>query len=459
MSVDAIANLAGAAKDFDANLAILIARYGHDKYPTNKIAFTTLADLYLSSDDMAGYSETIERHKAHCGEDDTYFHNLGVLSLHDGKLAEAIGYFEKAMEIQPRIDSLGDLSLQSYILGRAEDTKKHCNEILKTEFHSADYGDIAKYLLSCIEDTPEHQKAVQDAIAEKPFEFFYNIFRILSLRAHRAIEDFDDKAQFERMTRAANVPVSRPQTFIFPDDGDGEINLENGAWISKPALGHGGQEVEIKGAPCNMNLSDGRLIQAYIDNPCLLFGKKFHVRVHFTIADFFQSEVFLHKDGIVRLAPNDFDHDFSNPRSHITNTSLHGVPETQDQTLFQNLDTRLVRTLREFLTYMEQQQGVSDIFDKIRTEVKHVVDVLRAENGMFDRITADWKTIPPVYMGVDLVIDDQFKVWVLELQKRPAIGGQWPMMEFILPFFRDMYHLIHNRPENGQPDENIWVRV
>lgn len=157
--------------------------------------------------------------------------------------------FEKAREIKPRIDSLGDLYIHSYVLGRKEDTLKYCNDVLNSDFRTADYGELAAYLCFCIEKTPEHIKLMEEAIARNPHRFFHNIYRMIAMRSHRAIEAVDDKAEFERMIRRSNVDVARPKTIICPDDGEQTISFDDGVWISKPALGHGGQEVEIVAAP------------------------------------------------------------------------------------------------------------------------------------------------------------------------------------------------------------------
>ena len=87
---------------------------------------------------------------------------------------------------------------------------------------------------------------------------------------------------------------------------DEEITLTKGVWIKKPAAGRGGQEVEIKSAPVTFAASPDHEVQAYITNPFLIRGKKFHVRMHFAISNMIADEIYLFRDGIVRIAPEDF---------------------------------------------------------------------------------------------------------------------------------------------------------
>jgi hypothetical protein len=115
--------------------------------------------------------------------------------------------------------------------------------------------------------------------------------------------------------------------------------------------------------------------------------------------------------------------------------------------------------LKEFIAFMEQRQGRFDIFEKLHAEVTKVVEVLRIKGGLIETIIDDWESIPPVYMGVDLILEDTLKVWVLELQKRPATGGAWPMEEFNTPFFKDMFDLVHNRSESGVANKTTWSRI
>ena len=113
----------------------------------------------------------------------------------------------------------------------------------------------------------------------------------------------------------------------------------------------------------------------------------------------------------------------------------------------------------EFILYMDEYRNKRGILEKLEEQITNIVNVLRAKDGILDTIREDWKIIPPLYMGVDMLIDEDLNIWVLELQKRPATGGGWPMAEFIGPFFQHMFNLVHNRPENGAVDNRNWKKI
>ena len=218
MTLASILKLVDQAHSFDQLLARDIAQYGFEKNPGNTEAMTAYINLCLNTEDLARFKNAIEKHKELVGEDDTYFHNCGVLDVHAGNLPSAIEKFEQSINFKWRIDSVGELCLHNLVLGRVEESAKYCHQVLNSEFAKADYGDLASYFLYFTDPSPQHIQLVNDAVALKSAEYFVNIYRMIAMRFHRAIEIVDNKTEFERLTRLSRSPVNRPKTYIFPDD-------------------------------------------------------------------------------------------------------------------------------------------------------------------------------------------------------------------------------------------------
>ena len=80
------------------------------------------------------------------------------------------------------------------------------------------------------------------------------------------------------------------------------------------------------------------VIQKYNENPLLILGRKFDIRVWVLVTDWNPLVVWMYKDPYIRFAANDFDlNDIQNKFSHLSNNTVseeveggtitHDIPE------------------------------------------------------------------------------------------------------------------------------------
>jgi tubulin polyglutamylase TTLL2 len=66
------------------------------------------------------------------------------------------------------------------------------------------------------------------------------------------------------------------------------------------------------------------IVQRYIENPLLIGGYKFDLRLYVCIPSYHPLTVYLYQEGLVRFSTDKFSMaDLSNPFCHLTNSSLN----------------------------------------------------------------------------------------------------------------------------------------
>ena len=66
------------------------------------------------------------------------------------------------------------------------------------------------------------------------------------------------------------------------------------------------------------------VVQRYVQNPLLIGGYKFDLRLYVCVPSFHPLTIYLYREGLVRFATDKFSlSDLNNPFAHLTNTSLN----------------------------------------------------------------------------------------------------------------------------------------
>lgn len=97
-------------------------------------------------------------------------------------------------------------------------------------------------------------------------------------------------------------------------------------WIVKPTCSSRGRGIYIvdnlKQVPKHENL----VISRYLDNPLLLYGHKFDLRIYVVVTSFDPLRIYVYREGLVRFASEKYDLNKFNDDtkfSHLTNYSIN----------------------------------------------------------------------------------------------------------------------------------------
>ncbi|XP_028848871.1 protein polyglycylase TTLL10 isoform X2 [Denticeps clupeoides] len=250
--------------------------------------------------------------------------------------------------------------------------------------------------------------------------------------------------EFLPSTFRMDVRDEREAFFSKLDEGD-ETNM----WICKPTGLNQGRGIFLLRTKEDLaafrsrlqNLSDShhnkfsshppqaRIVQWYIQNPLLLSGRKFDVRSYFLIACTSPYMLFF-RHGYVRLTCDLYDPTSNNLSNHLTNQYMQ-----KKHPLYSVLKEETVWSMERFNTYVNEnfmtdkglpkdwvlgffarrmQQVIVHCFMAVKTKLERKL-------GLFDLI------------GCDFLIDEDFKVWLLEMNCNPALHINCEVLKEVVP--------------------------
>ncbi|XP_071331452.1 protein polyglycylase TTLL10 isoform X2 [Trachinotus anak] len=172
-----------------------------------------------------------------------------------------------------------------------------------------------------------------------------------------------------------------------------------------------------------------RIVQHYIQSPLLLKGKKFDVRSYLLIACTAPYMVFF-RHGYVRLTCDLYDPSSNNLSAHLTNQYMQ-----KKNPLYSQLKEDTVWSMKNFNAYVNDRFRVAKglprdwvlgafarRMQQIMTQCFFAVkSKLDSRLGLFDLI------------GCDFMVDEDFKVWLLEMNCNPALHTNCEVLKEVIP--------------------------
>ncbi|KAI9921301.1 hypothetical protein PsorP6_002690 [Peronosclerospora sorghi] len=238
------------------------------------------------------------------------------------------------------------------------------------------------------------------------------------------------------------------------------LEMENKTWIMKPSATNKGAEVNVikdfkKLRSIVNEWTDIRewVVQEYIKRPLLLRGRKFHIRVYVLAVGCLKVYVYRHCLVLCALKQYQED-DIDNKYSHITNTF-------QQQTHPDFVENECVFVLDDIEEILSEQ-GIHDAADK-KAMILADINCITAE--MFDAYKGEFSVFQPLpncfeIYGVDFMVDEDFNVWLLEINPGPDLKQTGDRLHFVIRdllaaslnvvtdnFFTEKYHSRTTNPE------------
>merc|ERR1712070_1287472 len=227
--------------------------------------------------------------------------------------------------------------------------------------------------------------------------------------------------------------------------------LGRNVWIVKPGTNSKGSGVECMNTlPEILHHCDtmpNRIIQKYIERPLLLFsGRKFDIRQWVLVRSVSPLKIFLFNECYLRLCNEMYDlGDLRKRERHISNWQVnkHG----------KNVVDGAVASLQDFKQELHEITGRRSFWeDALLPQMQDiVVQTLRAVEGKL----APRQDSFELY-GFDLMVDEQMRMWLLEVNLSPGCEGRTPFLDRMLSRMSkrlvEMVVLGRESPDGEQPD-------
>jgi len=216
-----------------------------------------------------------------------------------------------------------------------------------------------------------------------------------------------------------------PKTYTKNDMNYFKENLKdykiskNNLWLVKPKCSTRGKDIFFLKNIRDIKKND--IVTEYISNPLLINKRKFDMRLYLLVTGHDPLKVYIFQEGLVRLSADNYDldlNDLDNLFKHLTNTSINknnkkGYKYDDLVMSISDLKEYLKVTYKiDFIKIWDQIKDVSikSLISMNHIELKKEKDFKLHSNNLFK------------LLGIDIIIDDNFKVWLLEINHGPSLG-------------------------------------
>ncbi|XP_014386544.1 PREDICTED: LOW QUALITY PROTEIN: tubulin polyglutamylase TTLL4 [Myotis brandtii] len=268
-----------------------------------------------------------------------------------------------------------------------------------------------------------------------------------SLRGHQKLNHFPGSFQIGRkdrlwrnLSRMQNCFGKKefsffPQSFILPQDAKllrktWESNSRQ-KWIVKPPASARGIGIQVIHKWSQLPKRRPLLVQRYLHKPYLISGSKFDLRIYVYVTCYDPLRIYLFSDGLVRFASCKYSpsmKSLGNKFMHLTNYSVNKknaeYQANADETACQGHKW----ALKALWNYLSQKGVNSDaIWEKIKdVVVKTIISSEPYVTSLLKMYVRRPYSCHELF-GFDIMLDENLKPWVLEVNISPSLHSNSPL--------------------------------
>ncbi|XP_073970895.1 probable tubulin polyglutamylase TTLL2 isoform X2 [Rhodnius prolixus] len=229
-----------------------------------------------------------------------------------------------------------------------------------------------------------------------------------------------------------------PDAFVLPSEYLKlvEVSSPLDVWIVKPVGLSQGRGISLFRKVSELNNPSHSVVQRYIQNPLLIGGYKFDLRLYVCVPSFHPLTVYAYREGLARFSTDKFSlNDLSNKYAHLTNCSVNkqgpGYLEMKDK-----VGAGCKWSLKQ-LRYYLNQNGYDDWLLWQRINKLIVLTVASQLSGVPHTSNSF------VFYGFDVLIDVELKPWLLEVNLSPGLCTDCDIDPAVKkPMLHDMFDLL-----------------
>ena len=276
-----------------------------------------------------------------------------------------------------------------------------------------------------------------------------------------------------------------PDTYIMPNDAEKFEKIykknKNILWIVKPVNMSRGRGVHllkdmnelkelIKKSRDENAIPD--LISRYLDKPHLINKKKYDLRIYVLVASFSPLRIYLYYNGLVRFATEDYQKgNYDNIYIHITNYSINknntnyksnqknnNDIENNEENIDIEEDDSSKWSLVEYRNYFKKlglNDKINDIWKQIEDIIIKSLITVTKENCQEISINKN-NSLFELY-GYDILIDESFRAWLIEVNINPSLHCTSPLdLSIKTDLVSDIFNIIGISPFNHNNNETVY---
>ena len=177
-----------------------------------------------------------------------------------------------------------------------------------------------------------------------------------------------------------------------------------------------------------MYCSNEIIIQKYLDNPLLYQKRKFDIRC-FVLVDC-NLNVYFCREGHLKGSSESYNLNNTNKFIHITNHSLQ-----KKCNKFEMYELGNEMSYQDFKNFMISENIPLEKFDEMINQMKLLVKISFKSVG--NKLLKTTPVLCFEIFGYDFILDNEFKLWILEINNNPGLGISSPLIEKLIPRMLD----------------------
>ncbi|XP_039612398.1 tubulin polyglutamylase TTLL4 isoform X2 [Polypterus senegalus] len=227
-----------------------------------------------------------------------------------------------------------------------------------------------------------------------------------------------------------------PQSFVLPQD----IKLlkksweENGSkqkWIVKPPASARGIGIQVIHKWSQLPKRRPLLVQKYLHKPYLISGSKFDLRIYVYVTSYDPLRIYMFTDGLVRFASCKYSSSMkslSNKFMHLTNYSVNKKNSEYKSNSDESACQGHKWALKALWNYLSQKGVNTDaIWEKIKDMVIKTIIASDPYVNSLLKMHVRHPYCCHELFGFDIMLDENLKPWVLEVNISPSLHSNSPL--------------------------------
>ena len=199
-------------------------------------------------------------------------------------------------------------------------------------------------------------------------------------------------------------------------------------WLIKPKSSSEGRGIHIFES---LKSEKGSfLITKYIENPHLLYGKKYDFRIYILITSVNPLSIYIYKQGLVRISSEKYSLDINKLNSkyiHLTNTAVN---KGNKEYIFNDSINSELGNKWSLKAYQKYCKKMGIDYDSIFSNIKDIAikvilsiydRLLKGDEVNYEHKNFYHRNYHNLF-GFDLILDDDFKVYLLEVNDGPSLS-------------------------------------
>jgi len=241
-------------------------------------------------------------------------------------------------------------------------------------------------------------------------------------RYKKELEKTDDSSSKKNILDYVPVTYSLPADYsLFVEEYK---KTPHAMWIMKPSSKARGIGIFIitklsqikkwaKDRWSHISVKDQYVVSRYVNNPLLIGGKKFDLRLYVLITSYKPMKAYLYKEGFARFCTTKYTNDINeldNLYVHLTNVAIQKNGDEYNSKHGGKWNTT---NLRIYLEAIRGKTATDELFDTIKfvigESIKSCQNIMINDKHCFE------------LYGYDMLIDSDLKPWLLEVNASPSL--------------------------------------